>query len=230
MKEITLRDKLADIVKQEFMLYSIFERLGINVAYKELTVDDVCEINGINRNLFLIVANTYINNNYIPEEEVLNFPVSNLVDYLNNTHSTYNNSFIPRMQNLFRKIRDLDPTAKVHLVNDVYLKTQKTFIEHYEYEDNVVFPAIIKSVTDDIDVSDKEVINFITDIENDEHLRFVEALEDLLSIFLKYVKPNCRKEMVELLAILDTFTKDLTHHMLIEDRYLYSRIKNCVNG
>lgn len=230
MKEITLRDKLSDIVRQEFMLYSIFERLGVNVLLKELTVNDACEINGVNKNLFLTVVNTFINSNFIPDNSALDFSMKDLVAYLTKSHKAYDISFIPRMRELFLKIRNLDPSSGVKLVNDIYVKTQKKFIKHYKHENTVIFPAIVAISDGDVKDCDEKLVDFISTFDSGVHEVFVDAIEDLLNIFIKYVKPNCKPEIVELLAVLDTFSKDLTHHMLIEDKYLYSRIKSGFNG
>lgn len=229
MKKVTLRDKLADIVKQEFIFYSIFERLGVNNLYKDLTINDACEINGINKNFFLIVVNTYINNNYTPLSDAISFPVKDLVKYLINTHRAYDISFIPRIRELFSKIMNLDPGSGVKYVSDIFLKTQKKFIQHYKEENDILFPAIISRMNDDNSVCNIELVELIDSIEKGKHQRFLDAIEDLLSIFIKYVKPNCKREIVELLVLLDTFSKDMTHHMIIEDRYLYSRIKSGIN-
>lgn len=228
MKIFTLNDKLADIVRKDILLFSVINRLGITNSYGELTIEEACKREGISNNLFLVIVNTFVNNNYTPDDHLIDFSIDELVKYFEKSHELYNNYFIPSMQELFVKMRKLDSNTNVSYVNSVYIKAQKMFTDHYSYEDKIVFPCIINSVQNNTFITNNDVIDFV--LGSDDHNVFVEELDDLLNIFLKYVNSNCRNDMAELLAIMHSFSRDLSHHMLIEDKYFYSRIRKYIHG
>jgi len=230
MKRITPNDKLADIVSENFMLFSVLNRLGIDMAYGELTVREACELRTLDINLFIVVVNTYIDNKYVPCKEHMNLSLKDLMSFLTKSHIAFREEFLPMLKGLFLEIREKDPKSGVAMVNDVYVKAQDQFVKHNIYEDEVVYPYVMKIIEGDNYEEDEEINNFIATSENSRHLKFNEEMQDLLYIFLKYVRPTCQLEMGKLIGVLTSFKTDLAHHMAIEDTYFYSQIKKKGNG
>lgn len=222
--------KLAEIVRKDFMLFSVLKRLGIDIAYRELTVKQACNLKNIDINLFLVVVNSFVNPQYTPNNESLCFPTKDLMNYLSKTHNLFRDEYIPIMRDLFKSIRELDPDCGVIFVNDVYIKAQTMFIEHNTYEDEFVYPYIIDVCENGKTDVNQEFMDFINLSEPAHHMKFVEEMDDLLNIFLKYVRPTCQSEMFKLVAVLTSFSKELANHMLVEDKFFYPRIKKLVHG
>lgn len=228
MKIITQNDRLADIVRDNFMLSSVLSRLGIDIAYGELTIKEACELKGLDINLFVVVTNTYIDEQYTPSRSEMNIPLDELISYLGNSHTTFREDFLPFLKQLFIAIREFSPNSEVAMVNDVYIKVQNTFIAHNLYEDEVVYPYVMNILMGNEYIEDKEINEFINLSEGFHHTNFNEEINDLLNIFLKYVKPTCQGEICKLIGVLVHFTRDLVHHMAIEDKYFYSRVKKLI--
>lgn len=230
MKIITQDDKLADIVRNNFMLFSVLSRLGIDIAYGELTIKEACELKGLNINLFVVVTNTYVDEQYTPSCKEMNIPLDELISYLRKSHNAYREEFLPFLKQFFISIREFAPNCGVKMVNDVYIKAQNTFISHNLYEDEVVYPYVTNILKGGEYVEDKEINEFIDLSEDFFHTNFNEEVNDLLNIFLKYVEPSCQTEMGKLIGVLVSFTRDLAHHMAIEDKYFYARVKKIIYG
>lgn len=230
MNIITQDNKLADIVRKEFMLFSILHRLGINMAYDNLTIRQACDRNNIDLNLFLLIVNTYVSPEYTPRDEVLNFSLKDLIDFLGKSHEAFKYDYLPTMKNLFLKIRELDPTCGIEMVNDVYMKAQSMFVKHINYENKEVFPYVIDVCINKSKALNRDILDFINSSEHAEHSQFNEELCDLVSIFIKYVRPTCHAEMATLVGVLTSFSRDLAHHMAVENKYLYPRIYKQLHG
>jgi iron-sulfur cluster repair protein YtfE (RIC family) len=230
MNVITQDSLLAKVVRDNFLLFPVLNRLGVDITYKELSVKQVCEIKSIDINLFLLVVNTFVNPYYTPCNESLNFPLKDLMGYLSQSHKLFRDYYLSIMKDLFKRIRDIDPNCGVVLVNDVYIKAQSMFLKHINYEDEIVYPHIMNVCEYLIVERNVELEKFVDFSEAVQHKKFIEEMDDLLAIFLKYVSPTCNLEMSKLVAVLSSFSDELAHHMLIEDKYLYPRFKKVLYG
>lgn len=230
MKIITQNDKLVDIVRYDFMLFSVLNRLGIDIAYGELTIRDACELKGLDTNFVVVVINTYLDEQYTPSSKEMNIPLDELIFYLEKSHLAYRDEFLPFLKQLFAALRELSPDSGVSMVDDIYIKAEKKFILHNLYEDEVVYPYVMDILNGENVIMDKDINEFINLSEEFHHNNFNEEVNDLLNIFLKYVNPTCPAEMGKFVGVLISFIRDLVHHMAIEDRYFYSRVKKMIYG
>ena len=82
--------KLADLIGANYQLLNVLSRMGIGLGFGELTINEVCESQGIDKDSFLLICDVYTYDDFVPSKEILaTADPSTLVDYLHNSHAFY---------------------------------------------------------------------------------------------------------------------------------------------
>lgn len=230
---ITADMKMADVIHNNIDLLTVLQGLNIRLGFREKTVSDICAEQNIDVNFFLQLTNVYNNESYFPSEELLNFPVDQIIRYLRNTHHALVHFRIPDIE---KQISDLEQDLKSEVKNmDLLLKFFRDYIHefntHIGLEEQQVFPYILtlnKLINGDVDISDIEpsVMKYTIDKYSVDHDDIEEKLYDLKSILLKYMPPPpTNYKYNKLLYDIFRLESDLNDHSKMEDRVLVPKVK-----
>ena len=63
--------KMADLIGADYRLLTVIYRLGINLGFGEKTVEETCRESGVNCDTFLLIANVYATEGYVPTTEMM---------------------------------------------------------------------------------------------------------------------------------------------------------------
>lgn len=216
--------KLADMVLASSKLLYVLPRFGIKLGFGEKTVDDVCTEMNISKALFLQVCNVYTNFEYLPEpEELQSICISELIDYLHNSHTDYLKARISSLRSKVHKVA-ADCGKSGLMLNRFFDEYVKEVVKHFNYEEEVVFPYVQKLK------AEGPQADYNIGIYEKNHTDIEEKLDDLKNIFIKYVPESDSLEQREALADLFLFEDDLNRHSLIEDRILVPIVINLEKG
>jgi len=208
--------KLADLIDLNWKLLNVLSRLGIGLGFRENTIQEVCQKQGINLNSFLLICNMYTYDDYVPSSDLLSgSDPSTIVDYLHNSHSFYlDKEFAALEKNLTDMVSPCDEIQK-KVVAKFFSDYRSRVEKHFEYEEKVVFPyvrSLIKGCR-------KEAYSIEQFEEN--HSNIDETLHDLKNIVMKYLPDTCDTVLRnEVLYRIYRLEEDLTKHTLIEDNVL----------
>lgn len=82
--------KMADLVGTDYRLLTVIYRLGMKLGFGEKTVEETCRESGVNCDTFLLIANVYATDGYVPTLELMTAASAiDLVRYLHASHSYY---------------------------------------------------------------------------------------------------------------------------------------------
>ena len=93
--------KLSDIIIHDPSTITVLNRFGIALGVGDLKVEDACREHGINVSFFTTILNTFINENYFPQDVLAQFNASEIVEYLSKTNSYYEQNVLPNIERHF---------------------------------------------------------------------------------------------------------------------------------
>lgn len=220
--------KLVDLIHTDYRLLPVLNRLGVELGFGDLSVGEVCEQKGLNVGFFLSIVNLYHNENLISEKEFLKYPLNYLISYLKRSHDHYRDNVISKHYRFFQelKVNGFKDVEGIESIYSLYSKEVDVFIEHMEYEDNVVFPYLL-SISAGNEKEFGSIRERILDEFDEYHDDLVDQLYDMKNILLKYLATDINSNICnDFLFSIFEFTKDLTIHSKIEDSVLLEYIKN----
>ena len=218
MEIFTKTHKVARLISHNYHLLPVFNRFNIKLGLKDKTVEDICNEKDINPEFFLAIVNTYHNEDYFPEKELLSFSPPEIVGYLKKTHKYYIDYVLPKLDSLLEQlIKSSSSISKdLQMVDVFYKKYKKELTLHINDEEERVFPYVIQLA----ETHQKQAGYTIRSFEK-EHTNVDEKLNDLKNLIIKYVTPDYDENTCnEFLITLYRFEKDIKDHARIEDKIL----------
>ncbi|MGD9930981.1 MAG: hemerythrin domain-containing protein [Mangrovibacterium sp.] len=224
MKIFNKNDKMSSLVTSNYNLLPVINRFGILLGFKEKTIGELCREQEVNADFFLAIVNTYNEENYFPEAELLSFSPLLLIDYLKNTHNYYIGYVLPKIERLLNQVLTScgKDCASLKMIGSFYQKYKHELLLHLQLEDEKVFPYIIDLY------KNRQLRNDQTSIQvfENEHTNVEEKLTDLKNLIIKYLEPGYNhNDMNEFLFALAQFEKDLYDHARIEDNILVVQVE-----
>lgn len=225
--------KMVDVVQKDIQLLAVIQRLNIPLGFREKSVSEVCNSNGVDLKFFLQLANAFHDKEFFKAEYFEEFPVKWLIDYLKNAHKCYLEYRIPEIERQILNIeKQVDRSAKnVELLLNFFREYIREFTSHIELEESNVFPYII-ALNEQVDAiregREMKVSKepYSTSQYHEDHNNIEETLYDLKNILLKYLPPpieNCQYNNL----IFDIFRleSDLMDHAELEEKVLFPRVR-----
>ncbi|MGD9992634.1 MAG: hemerythrin domain-containing protein [Salinivirgaceae bacterium] len=222
-------DKLAKLIHTNHFLLPVINRFGMRLGFKDKTVEQVCQEQNIDLNFFLTIVNTYTDEDYFPQNELVSFSPVLLVDYLIKTHEYYRNYLFPEVERrLERLLNSCEGTCDdLQLIKSFYNKYKEELLKHLEEEEQNVFPyvlALLNAHESKQPLPDK-YINYSMKSTEPEHTNVDQKIYDLKNIVIKYLEPTYDdNDCNAFLFAIFQFEKDLLDHARIEDKILLTQV------
>ena len=212
------RMKMADLLASDIRLLSILQRLEIKLGFGEATVADVCARHNISTELFLLICNIYSFRDYEPQIETLtDEDIRSITMYLRASHRYYRTICFPALHdNIHRMVKELDEISR-RLIDKFYDDYDSEVNNHFQYEEEVVFPYIEKLLNN----SGNSESEYRISLFGNSHGNVNEKLNDLSNIIIKYLNGEYASQLrFEILAEINSMGNDLLKHSDIENKLL----------
>lgn len=212
------RMKMADLLASDISLLSILQRLEIKLGFGEATVADVCARHNISTELFLLICNIYSFRDYEPQIETLtDEDIRSITMYLRASHRYYRTICFPALHdNIHRMVKELDEISR-RLIDKFYDDYDSEVNNHFQYEEEVVFPYIEKLLNN----SGNSESEYRISLFGNSHGNVNEKLNDLSNIIIKYLNGEYASQLrFEILAEINSIGNDLLKHSDIENKLL----------
>ena len=226
--------KMADLIHCNYLLLPILDRFNIQLGFGDKTVSELCEEMGINRDFFLAIVNSFHDHNYFPQDKLLGFPITLIIEYIQKSHTYYLELKVPQIETLISDLcKEADLSQKKHLVllEKFFSEYKNELIEHIQDEENDVFPYVLSLNkvynTGKVDAElIKRIQNHPIDAYAEKHTNVEEKLYDLKNIIIKYLPP-ARDHTISsaLLTELFRLERDLNDHARIEDKVMIPKVR-----
>ena len=212
------RMKVADLLASDNSLLSILQRLNIKLGFGEAKISDLCARYGISEELFLMICNIYSFHDYQPHIDILDkSDIKSITTYLRASHRYYTTVCFPAIhEGIHTLVKGLDSVSQ-KLIDKFYDDYDSEIINHFKYEEEVVFPYIEKLLENNRPIDTQYRIGQF----EENHSNINEKLNDLKNIIAKYLDEKYSSpQRFELLNDIYSVENDLRKHSLIENKLL----------
>ncbi len=218
--------KFAELMTDDRRLLQLLPRFGIRIGFGDRSVDQVCQMNQVNTDLFLMICEIYCDSGFIPEKhELQSIYMIDLLSYLKASHLYYLDDRFPHIEEHLNRIIEACGQKYGPMLSHFYDEYKQEVIRHIQYyEEEVVFPyieALLKGEHTD---------SYKIDEFEHNHTNIQDTLDDMMNILLKYLPGDILpKERMEISYDIMELSDDLSRHSLIEERILIPCVESLEN-
>jgi len=225
---VTNKTKISDIIYSNYHILPIISRFGIFPGFGEDTVENICNEKKINIDLFLIITNVFLFEDYIPKNELKRITIEELINYLKLSHSYFLENKLPSIENKINKLIEIcgNDSKKIILIKNFYTEFKNEFIEHINYEDSKIYPYSLKVDRGDFEIEQ----NFQIEDYLKNHSDIEDKIFDLKNLFVKHLKIKTEKIiLLDLISEIFDFEKEMNDHQKLEEKILIPMVKQLEN-
>lgn len=218
--------KFAELLTDDRRLLQLLPRFGIGLGFGDRSVDQVCESNRVNTDLFLMICEIYSDSNYKPgQNELQHIDMGDLLSYLKASHLYYLDERFPHIEEHLHHIIEACGQKFGPMLSHFYDEYKQEVMRHIKYyEEEVVFPyieALLKG---------KHTNTYKIDEFEHNHTNIQDVLDDMMNILLKYLPGDILpKERIEISYDIMELSDDLNRHSIIEERILIPCVESLEN-
>jgi len=232
MSNFTAKNKIIDIIEHDSNMLFVINRFGIKLGFGDITVQEACIKYDVDIHFFLAILNVYHNDKYFPEKKFEEFKISDIINYLVETHQFYKTYIMPEIDRLFSfLINTNNPQQNIlKLLEKIFINFKTEFNEHIEHEESIIFPLILELT--EKECNPNHIQQKIAELNfTNIHSQFDDKIIDIKNILIKYLPPISDTNSCNAFAIaIFKFEKDLKDHSRIEDLILYPRVNQLFNS
>ncbi len=211
---LTPESVLSKAIIAQPILLQVVNRFGLKLGLGSASVQEICDENNINLNVFICVSNLYTNQHL--EEDLSSFidGLPAMIEYLSNSHHEFLDEKYPEIKHQIKLLSQLNSEKGVLMVDKFFDEYFQEVRDHLAYENEVVFPHVLSMVKNEEIVQDE----FSVSVYKDKHDDIEEKLNDLKNLLIKYLPvQQDGKVRIELLRMLNDLEKELHIHSEIEE-------------
>jgi regulator of cell morphogenesis and NO signaling len=212
-------DKMITLIKDNYSVLQALGSFGISLGFGDKTVDETCQLNGVDTYTFLAVVNFTINGyGAFEDDEQINVPT--LLHYLKASHTYYLDFQLPFIRReLQESISESDPLGM--LIMKLYEGYAQEIRRHMKYEEKTLFPYV-ESVLGGRPMNDYNVETF-----SKHHEQTDKRLRELKLMIIKYLPADTHRNNQLTATLYDIYNNEewLHQHAEVEDQIFTPAIK-----
>jgi len=137
---------MSEVVEEHPSLIPVLNRFGIRLGLGEKTALEVCMKHDINIDFFMLMINTFLNENYFPEKKLHGFHLTQIIDYLTKTNQYYVQSQLPNIERHLRPFisQSAPPNEALIHIGKLFDAFKHQLLARIETDENKWFPHIIE--------------------------------------------------------------------------------------
>lgn len=186
---------LSDIIEENHQLIPVINRFGIKLGLGDKSIGEICHQENINLDFFLVILNTFLNEDYFPERKLHKIEISLITAYLEHTDIYIRNIQLYNLEkhlNAFIAMSDPD-NKQLELIRRLFIK----------FKGSITNQSV--KITD-----------------NNESLAL---LNDLKNIFIKHISGNFNENMCYAVVFgISSLQKELIKYNRIIEKILLPKV------
>ena len=221
MALINKNQKLSDVILEDPSIITVLNRLNIFLGVGDKTVEQACNEGKLNSEFFLIILNTFTNEEYFPEKLLKNFDVKLIIGYLNNTNNYYKQFIIPNIESHFNLLlkRSEDDNTNLELLRKFFLEVKSELLNRIASDTNTLFKETLlldKNKGNRLSDDDIQITNGET---TDDAIE--DKIDDLVNMFIIHLTGKYDTNLcVAVLFAIISLKKDLCQNNRTRNRIL----------
>ncbi len=219
---------MAEVIHHNFQLVPIISRFNIPLGFGDKNVEEVCTMNGVHPDLFVVIVNAFNNSDYSTADKLENIRLYMVIDYLRKSHLYFNTEKLPFIEQLIDQLEWAGENAgkNKETLKRFFSRYREEVTEHTLNEDQEIYPYILyleECYTKMLKGEMVKPFKAKKTIEEyrDTHDELGSALLDLKNIIIKYLQPADNRNVSDMiLTEIFRLEKDMDEHTGIEDSVL----------
>ena len=205
------QDKMITLIKDNYSVLQSLSSFGINLGFGDKTVEETCQLNGVDCYTFLAVVN-YTINNYAIDADDERISIPTLLHYLEASHRYYLDFQLPFIRRELEESIAGDDTLG-QLMLRFYDEYAEEIRRHMKYEEKTLFPYV-QSLIDGNPQPDYNVEMF-----SKHHESADKKLRELKLLIIKYLPGDAHLNSKLTAALYDIYNNEewLQLHAEVED-------------
>ena len=204
-------DKMITLIKDNYSVLQALGSFGINLGFGDKTVNETCDLNGVDTYTFLAVVNLQLNNvgNFEDDEKI---SVPTLLRYLKASHAYYLDFQLPFIRReLAESIDENDKMGR--LILKFYDDYAHEVQQHMKYEDKTLFPYVQSLI------EGRPASNYTIETFSKHHEQTDKKLRELKLMIIKYLPTDAKRNNLLTATLYDIYNNEewLRHHADVED-------------
>ncbi|MEN6455081.1 MAG: hemerythrin domain-containing protein [Prolixibacteraceae bacterium] len=214
--------RMSELIFENPSFLTMMEHFNLDMATQDKSVEQICQENRINKEVFIAIANLY--NGFNPEgiEHFETDDVKTMIAFLENSHQFYLNEKIPEIRDIVDHlfIIETNKRTEITLIEKFFSEYTREVEEHLQYEDHIAFPYFMELLSPKCDC--KKTRKKFSVKEYQEHHTDIETkLNDLKKLLVKHISLKDNRSLKRKLLInLFELEYDLNIHSMIEELML----------
>ena len=204
-------DKMITLIKDNYSVLQALGSFGINLGFGDKTVNETCEMNGVDTYTFLAVVNFQLNNvgNFEDDEKI---SVPTLLRYLKASHTYYLDFQLPFIRRELAESIDENDTMG-QLILKFYDDYAHEVQRHMKYEEKTLFPYVQSLI------EGRPASNYTVETFSKHHEQTDKKLRELKLMIIKYLPTNAKRNNLLTATLYDIYNNEewLRHHADVED-------------
>ncbi len=217
MTLINQNSKLSDIILQDPSTITVLDRFGISLGVGDLSVGDACHQHGIDLDFFITILNTFVNENYFPQEALRRFGVAEVVNYLSKTNTYYEQNVLPNIERHFSLLITRAPSLNNNLIimKQFFDEMKHELLQRINDDRNRWFPEVCLGQEGSLRAIDCDTIH-------DEASDTIEdKIDDLISMLIMHLKGDYDHNLgFAVIVSVFSLKKDIKQNNRIRNRIL----------
>ena len=213
------QDRMITLIKDNYSVLQALSSFGINLGFGDKTVEETCELNGVDCYTFLAVVNYTINGQTISDNDE-RISVSTLLHYLEASHRYYLDFQLPYIRReLQESISENDALGQLML--RFYDEYAHEIRRHMKYEEKTLFPYV-QSLLDG-----RPLPNYTVEMFSKHHESADKKLRELKLLIIKYLPGDAHLNSKLTATLYDIYNNEewLQQHADVEDHIFTPAIR-----
>ena len=207
--------KLSEIILHEPSTITVLDRFGIAMGVGDATVAHACDARHIDVNFFTAILNTYINENYFPQEVLAQFSAQQIVDYLSKTNDYYEKNVLPNIERHFAFLIGKAPSHNNNLIiMKQFFDEVKNELHHRIIDDRERWFPEICNCGQEINLTPQPSLEDTNDTIEDK-------IDDLINMLVVHLKGDYDHNLgYAVIVAVFSLKKDIKQNNRIRNRFL----------
>lgn len=222
MALLTSDTPLSAALEQHPTLIPLVSRFGIRLGLGDKSVAAVCADHQIDAGFMLTLMNTYLFEEYFPEQKLKSFHVSQLVDYLSKTNAYYLHYQLP---NIERHLGSLIASGgagnrNLALLGKFFAGFKQSLTAAIDYDTHEWFPyCLALSGGNAANGAKKVPVSGVSDGEEEDPA--VSQLRDMRNIMVRHLSGEYNDNLAyAVIFAVGSIERDIRQHNRIRNRIL----------
>lgn len=231
MAVYTKDSKVSELIFEDPTIMSVLNRFGINLGVGDRSIEDSCVELGLDVDFFIVIINTYLNNDYLPEKLTDKRYREMMIEYLEKTDIYYRDVQLPNITRHFGLLlrNEMEHSymesdkcnSNLQLLNKFFIEVKEEFHQCITGECDFWFPLMRR----DFEQSRKMIeLHKMGVVKSDyelpfEHIGLEDKLRDLISFFVIHLHGVTDHNLcLAVVSAAFTLEKDIRQNNRIRNR------------